>query len=266
MSQVYIMKLLIRNILLVVLIFAVIILSCTGRKNKTEHRDLIPENELISVLTDIYMADGLLSLPKINNLYAGIDSVTAYKQVIEKHGFTQAQLDRTIRFYFIKKPKRFIRIYDKVLGRLSEIQSRIDKEYPVPRPDQANLWQGRPFYSISSPHEAENPEINFQIPVSGFYTLKFNLTIYPDDQLPAPRLDMFIYGVDTASAGEKFYFPSMPFIKDGLPHTYKSTVFLKNPGKRLFIKGWFVTRKYLRPDVVEFMTVDNISLSRSPLE
>jgi hypothetical protein len=159
-----------------------------------------------------------------------------------------------------------MKIYDKVQGRLSELQSRIDEEYPVSRPDQVNLWQGKLYYFFPAASEAKNPEIDFMVPSSGIYTLKFTLTIYPDDQLAAPGLDMFIYSVDSTSSGGRHYFPSIPYIKDGLPHTYKSTIILKNPGKRQFIKGWFVPSKCLVSDVADFISVENISLSRAPLE
>ena len=260
------MKLSLRNILLMFLIVILVTFSCTGRKKKSAHRDIIPEKDLISVLTDVYMADGLLSLPKINKNYAGKDSVTAFKKVIEQHGYTKAQLDRTIRYYFIQKPKRFTKIYDKVLGRLSELQSRIDKEFPVPRPELGNLWQGKVSFSIPSVNGQEKPEVNFQVPSSGLYTLKFTLTLFPDDQHSDPHLDMFIYSADTASSIQKHYFPSLPFLKDGLPHLYKSTVTIRNPGKRQFIEGWFVSSKCHAPDTSEHLDIENIFLSRSPIE
>jgi hypothetical protein len=260
------MKSYLRNILPALLIITLIVLSCSGRKNRAEHKDLIPDKDLISVLTDVYMADGLLSLPKINRNYAGIDSVTAYKQVIERHGYTQAQFNRTVRFYFIKKPKKFIKIYDKVLGRLSEMESRMEKEHPFMKPDQSNMWLGRSNYMLPVSSAAENPEVNFQVPVSGFYTLKFTLTLYPDDRLIHPHLDLYIYSADSLETGQKHYFPSLSYIKDGRPHSYKSTLIIRNPGKRLFIKGWFIQRECLDPEADLNLSVENIILSRSPIE
>jgi hypothetical protein len=255
-----------RNSMPVILICLLFILSCSGRKNKAEHRDLIPEKDLVSVLTDVYMADGLLSLPKINKLYAGIDSVTAYRQVIEQHGYTQAQLDRTVRFYFVRNPKKFLKIYDEVLARLSEMDSRIDKERDFPRPDKGNLWKGRSFYSSPPLTGSVRHEVNFQVPISGYYTLKFTLTLYPDDQLTSPSLDMYVYSADTAGNEKRFYFPSLAYMRDGLPHTYKAIVILRDPGKVLFLKGWFVKDEGLRPGINELLTVENISLSKSPIE
>lgn len=260
------MKSISRNIWPLLLGLLLILQACAGRKSKTERKDLIPENDLISVLTDVYIADGLLSLPKINRLYAGIDSITAYKEVIERHGLTQVQIDRTIRFYFIKKPKEFIRIYDKVLGRLSEMQSRIDKEFPVQRLDQLNLWQGRSFYLLPDVSGNQKHFVDFKMQASGYYCLKYTLTIYPDNPIVSPRLDMYIYNADSTGGSKKLYFPSVAYLKDGRPHSYKSILIVRNPGRNMAIGGWFVSDRCNSPADIGFIKIENIVLSRSSAE
>ena len=67
-------------------------------------------------MTDIHLADGLLILPKIKTMYSSLDSITAYTQIIEKHGYTKEIMDKTMKYYFIKDPKKLNKIYDQVLG------------------------------------------------------------------------------------------------------------------------------------------------------
>jgi hypothetical protein len=261
------MKSFFRNILPASIILILIAVSCSGRKNRAERTDLIPEQDLVPVLTDIYMTDALLTIPKINRNYAGTDSIAAYKQVIESHGYSQDQFNRTIRFYFIKKPKRFIKIYDKVLAGLSEMDSRIDKERPIIRPDQANLWEGRSFYNLSGNSDDEDPEVNFQVPYSGFFTIKFTLTIYPDDHVVSPNLNMYVYSADSVDTGKKHYFFSLRYIKDGFPHTYKSILIIRNPARRLFVKGWFFETQCIDPATMgPGIIIENIMLTRSIAE
>lgn len=260
------MKVLLRNILPALLIIIVIAASCSGRKSKAEHKDLIPEDKLIPVLTDMYLADGLLSLPKYNKRYAGNDSISAYREVIEQHGYTQAQVDRTIRYYFVKRPKKFIKLYDKVLGRLSEMESRIRAEAPLRKTDQNNLWEGRTYILLPDPYSKEQKEFNFQVPASGYYNLKFTIVIYPDDPSVLPSPGIFVYSADSLGTGLKYYFPSLPYIKDGQPHTYKANLIIRQPGKRLFVSGSLTGNKCWSPDAGEYKTIENIILSRNPVE
>src|SRR5674536_806 len=113
---------------LILIIISIMMGSCSGRKNKLDKKNLIPEKDLVSILTDIYITDGLLTVPNIILRASSLDSITTYYQVIESHGYTKEAMDRTMKYYFIENPKRLNKIYDKVLGILSEMESRVDKE------------------------------------------------------------------------------------------------------------------------------------------
>ncbi len=254
-------------ILPLLLAISIIAGSCAGRKNKAERKDLIPESDLISVLSDVYLTDGILSLPSINRIYsAGSDSLAVYAGVVEKHGYKLDQMNRTIRYYFIKKPRKLTRIYDKVLGRISEIDSRISKETFVVRGEPGNFWSGKSFYSFPDPLRKENAEFDYPVPFSGIYILRFTVILYPDDQSVNPRPGIYIYNPDSAEYIKRKYFPSICFIKDGRPHTYKATIIQKNPGSTNFIGGWFIENENLSPLIEEHMRVYNIRLSRNPIE
>jgi len=260
------MKKLFKYISVILISVSVIAGSCTGRKNKIEHKNLIPEDELITILTEVYIASGVLTLPRVSNLYASTDTLSAYARIVEQHGYTQEKMDRTIRFYFIKNPKKMIKIYDNVLGRLSEMDSRIGKEAPLLRSDLLNLWSGDFSFSIPDPSFNDRNHINFQIPVSGMYSIKYTLTVYPDDQSINPRLGLYIFNTDSIATGKKYYFPSLPFPKDGRPHAYRSVLILKNPARRTSIAGWFINQECIAPWQVEHYRIDNIVLSRGPSE
>ena len=89
------------------IMFSILTGSCTGRKNKLNRKNLIPEKELVSLLTDIYVADGLLDLPSIYSWTSLLDTISTYYQVIEKHGYKKENLEKTIK-YSIRSMIRYL--------------------------------------------------------------------------------------------------------------------------------------------------------------
>ena len=203
------------------LVFISCSIACSGRKNKAEHRDIIPEKDLVAILADVHIADGLLSIPRINNLYANIDSLAAYNNVIEKYGYTKEIMDRTMRFYFIKRPKELIRIYDKVLGKLSAMESRLLQFNPTLDDASSNYWQGDQFYYFSGETWTDTVGINLVALYSRFYTLNFTITVYPDDETMDPHLNLFFETTDPEKkTSKRTYFPKIKYpFDDGVLHS-----------------------------------------------
>jgi hypothetical protein len=250
-----------RYVLPVLVAFSVIAGSCTSRKNKAEHKDIIPEKVLISILTDAYLADGLLTLPDINYKFSQGDTLSSYINIIENYGYTKPQMDRTMRYYFIKKPKKLIKIYDKVLGGLSETESKVDKEYSKFVGEGQNLWPGKSFYSYPDPTGEDSTWFNFPVSYAQSYRLKFTITIYPDDQSVNPHLDLFFSHSDIAGIEKRSNISTLPYIKDGQPHTYNILLRQKlSPPIRL--KGWFINQEETAPYSEKHFRVDNIILSQ----
>ena len=55
-----------------------------------------------------------------------------------------------MKYYFIKNPKKLNKIYDQVLGIISEMESRIEKEALIEQTRKSNLWTGKEFYAEPS--------------------------------------------------------------------------------------------------------------------
>jgi hypothetical protein len=251
-----------RYILPVLIAFSVLAFSCAGRKNKAVHKDIIPEKDLISILTDVHIADGLLALPKINYLFSSGDTLSSYIYVIEKHGYTKDQMDRTMRFYFIKRPKKLVKIYDKVLGTISVLESRVNKEIPAfYGTKEVNVWPGKPFYSLPGPPGKDTAWFDFPVDFVGTYNLKFTLTIYPDDQSVDPYAGVYFLHIDSTGNEKRIYFPEVSYIKDGRPHNY-SVLLKQDLPVPLRLRGWFVNQENQAPFIERHIIVDNISLSR----
>jgi hypothetical protein len=251
-----------RYFLYVLIAFSVVAGSCSGRKNKAVHKDIIPEKDLISILADVHLADGLLSIPEIKYKFYRGDTLSSYIEIIEQYGYTKPQMDRTIRYYFIRKPKKLVKIYDKVLGRLSELESRVEKEYSAFIKEGLNIWPGKPYYLYPCPDREGSTWFDFPLNYNGPCYLKFTVTVFPDDQSVNPRLDLYLSHSDTAGNEKRSYFSALPYIKDGLPHTYLSYL---NPAlpPPVRLKGWFMNLKGTAPFREKHFRVENIILSRN---
>jgi hypothetical protein len=209
-----------RFILFILILFFVVTGACTSRKNKLDRRNLIPEKELTSIITDLYITDGLLTLPKINYSYPQLDSLSSYKEVIQKHGYTKETMDKTMKYYFVKNPKQLIKIYDQVLAVLSEMESRYDKEVTVLQARISNLWKGNDFYYFPDPSVSDSTNFDITVVNPGIYTLSFTVTLYPDDQSVNPRMTAYTCNPDSIETGKRHYIKTINYIKDGQPHTY----------------------------------------------
>ena len=255
----------IRYTILIVTLFSILTGACSGRKNKTENKDIVPEKDLIFILTDVHIADGLLSLPKIRYLYSESDTLSTYINIIEKYGYSKELMDRTMRFYFIKRPKKLIKIYDKVLGRLSEMESGIEKEIPDAIPKEINLWPGKTFYS--HPGFSGTDSAWFEVPIKypGIYTFRFTLTIYPDDQSVNPRIGAFFCHPDSTKTGKRDYFSTLAFFKDGRRHTY-SIIKVITVSTPVSLNGWFIDYENQPADFEKHARIEKISLFSSLIE
>lgn len=236
------------------------IISCSGRKSKAEHKNIIPEKDLISILADVHITDGLLTLPRISNLYSEMDSLAVYRSVVEKHGYTKEIMDRTMRFYFIKRPKELVKIYDKVLGKLSAMESRLLQFNPTLRSSGGNLWQGRSFYFFPGQSGKDTTWFDLPVTYSRYYVLKFTITVFPDDQTIDPHLNIFFETTNNENKKIRTYFPKIQYLKDGQPHTFTTTVSMKEmPPIR--IRGWFVNHENQAPDLEKHFFIENIILT-----
>ncbi len=254
-----------RYIFIVLIAFSVVAASCSGRRNKAEHKGIIPEKDLTLILTEVHIADGLLSIPEIKYKFEKGDTLESYTGIIERYGYTKPQMDRTMRYYFVKKPKNLVKIYDKVLGKLSEMESRVDKELLVFKAGQMNIWPGKSFYSFPDPDSEDTALVDFS---SGFYGtlyLRFTLTIYPDDQSVDPVMGLYFLKSDTAGNENRISFSPVRFIKDGHPHNYRFTL-VQNLTGEVMLKGWFIDQEGISPNRTFHYRVENIILTRNIME
>ena len=155
--------------------------------------------------------------------YQPPDTLAAYRQVIEKHGYTKEAMDRSLKYYFVKKPKKLGKIYDQALARLSSMESKLDKQAAQQQASLSNLWKGpASYYLPSNSKDSTSFDINMAFVQS--YTLTFTMTLYNDDTGLNPQMSAYVCNADSVETGKRRYFHSFKYIKDGLPHRYSITI------------------------------------------
>jgi Domain of unknown function (DUF4296) len=247
---------------LLLILFSLTISSCTFRKNRIDNKSLIPEKELTTILTDIYITDGLLNFSKIYDWYPSLDSLSSYYHIIEKHGYSKELMDKTMEFYFIKKPKKLINIYDQVLGNLSEMESLFEKESLLTTETLENLWPGKKSYSFPDLSDSDSTFFDVILKRRGIYSFKFTATLFPDDQSYNPRITLYSSHPDSTKTGKRNYIGTINYIKDGRPHKYSLSLnALKT--KKTQIRGYLYDFDN-HPDKGEkHIMINNISLTRN---
>jgi hypothetical protein len=208
------------RILLSVTVIALMLVSCRNNKDKSDHSSLIPEKPFVSILTDVYMADGLLSLRELRSIFSKRDSISNYLDIIESYGYSYETMNSTINYYFVNKPKKLIKIYDQVIKNLSEIQSGIQNKIISEMAGKAVKTMGNKAYYLPDTTLKEPPGFKYTISTPGTYTLTFTVTIYPDDQSFNPSFTSWYCNADSAETGKRIYLPPIKYIKDGHRHTF----------------------------------------------
>lgn len=242
----------------------VIFTASCGRSSTTVKRnDTIPPDKLVSILTDMYLADGLLSQPQIRSIFDTKDSNLNYIDIISSYGYTKDDLDQTIEYYIGKNPRKLEKIYDQVLARLSETESRVLSEES--QNQKGNLWNLKSTYSI--PADGNYEKIWFSIPVSekGIYTLTFNGTVFPDDNSINLRTNIFFWKADSTKEGTMEQWDAVYLINDGINHEYTVSSELRD-STYTHIRGWLLEHDPQPGRWVKHVKITGIKLLKAQIE
>jgi len=220
-----------KKLALAAFVILLITQSCINRRDKVEHGKLIPEEKFVSILTDIYIANGLLSLPDIRYQFSGRDSVLNYVDIVESYGFSYEKMNSTLNYYFVSKPKKLIRIYDGIIAKMNEMQSAVQNEVVRIEQEASRKTVNFNLYSLPDPERIEEPVVSTILQPPGKYTLSVSVTVFPDDNANNPHLAVFVIDADSLETGKKRWLPGVKYLKDGYPYhlTYSGRLETKRP-------------------------------------
>jgi len=244
--------------------FLLLALAVTGCRPDTATKPgremLIPDDDLVAVLTDTYLAGGILEVPGVRAEWGERDSIRNYIDVIESHGYSHQQMEATMQYYFIAKPKKLAKIYDRVTGNLLELEVLVQSQDDAPPGDNSeNLWMGK--YTYSLPEDFTKDPIWFDIPVDmpGTYVLKADIQIFSDDRSLDPRVTVFFSSLDSLGAEVRDYWDEVKLTKDGKVNSVEIRKKLES-GKMVHIKGWLLNHTSQQGVWEKHSRIRNVSL------
>ena len=176
--------------------------GCFDRGRMPKPRNMIPQSALSSILTDMYIADGLLNNPAIRKLYEHNDSTENYSDIITHHGYTKEQFDLTIEYLFLQNPKKMKLLYESVLTNLSKLDAENQKALEKERSAvNKNYYAGKNNYSLPNDGVTSKVELNIPIDVPGLYVVKARILLYEDDQSDNPHISLWFWYDDGTAEG-----------------------------------------------------------------
>ena len=205
-----------KNKPLIWLLLCIMLLSCSHTKKKY----LIPEKELIPLIVDMHIADGIAFNYSPGRDRLKPDSAALYGWVLQKHNVTKMQFDSTMAYY-TKHTDRLNRIYDKVIADLSKLESEIkevEKDEKIKK--TITIWEDTIDYML--PDDGRTNRISFSVPVSrpGEYTITAQIKMFRDDESLAPRINAFFWYDNGTEEGYRDYFKSASIKKNEELNTY----------------------------------------------
>ncbi len=169
----------------VILACLIITISCSRSGKKYR----IPDKELVKILADIHIADGISFSSKFRDKFRNNDSITYYDKLFAKYHVTRTQFDSTIAWYS-GNPEKYVLLYDKVLDRLNLMYANVNDKL---RSDSLatqnnNLWNRKGDWVLPQDGATENISFAIKVLKRGKYKLSAKIKISPADQSLKPYL------------------------------------------------------------------------------
>jgi len=113
-----------RKILFLVLIGMLFLFSCGAPKEKNPD-NLLPPDSMVSILVDIHLAEAAANVTRISDVQA-FKAPQLYPAIFKSHQTDSATFHNSFNYY-LKRPEKLEKIYDKVLNELSRRESETGK-------------------------------------------------------------------------------------------------------------------------------------------
>jgi hypothetical protein len=218
-----------RSIHWIILLCVFVGTACKAPEDKIKKSEIIPREELIPILVEMHLTDGLQLIPGIRAKYPGRDSISNYQDVLMFHGFNKVSFDRTIKFYE-DDPEKLDDLYEEVISELTKLQSEIQQSTRemVPEDMMTDLWSQKSVWHL--PDDGRINPIEFKIPVPGpgKYMLNTTIRMHQDDQSIEPRVTAFFWFDDGSETGFRIPFDSSPINKNGKIGVHSLSLNLEN--------------------------------------
>lgn len=110
------------GLIILILVFTI---SCIKSDKVPDY--VIPKEDMINIIRDIHLTDGMLTVSDIRRDLAREDTVNYYDAIFESYGYKRADFDTSI-YYYSKEINTFDEIYKEVLNQLNEMETLLQEE------------------------------------------------------------------------------------------------------------------------------------------
>lgn len=246
-------------------LLAFVIASLSCGKPRT-----IPENDMVKILSKIYITDGITFLPEKHTLF-GRDTIAYYEPIIESYGYTTQQFDSSMKYYAYHTEK-LDEIFDRVVIELSKMEEQVRinpknlaKDQSVIPDTVENLWPHKSYWNMAVDY-GQNRSLGFDVPVKGLgdYTLSFDAQLFPDDSSVECRMNAFWFIADNVQRDYRDVAKVQLYPKDGVVHHYSFT-FSYTDDQYTHLKGWLYDNANKNQNFNRHAVFNNIRITYKPV-
>ena len=115
------------RILLLLLSLTLIFLVGCSKKTEISGKEFVPRENLVDMLVDLHLVDGITNDRKFYRAYEDVDSVDLLRPILEKYQVSQQMFDTTM-YEYSRYPEILDQVYNDVLTKLNIMLDENDLE------------------------------------------------------------------------------------------------------------------------------------------
>lgn len=123
------------RILLLLLSLTLILLIGCSKKTEISGKEFVPREELVDMLVDLHLVDGITNDRKFYRYYEDVDSIDLLAPILEKYQVSQHMFDTTM-YEYSRHPEIFDQVYNDVLTKLNIMLDENDLEDIIEEDDE----------------------------------------------------------------------------------------------------------------------------------
>ena len=109
-----------------VVFFVILVVSCTYNSKEPDY--VIPKDDMVNIILDIHIMDGLLNINSIKDEFEEkMDSSDYYYLIFEKYGYDEKDFDTSL-YYYGEHINKYDEIYEQVLNKLTLLDADIKEK------------------------------------------------------------------------------------------------------------------------------------------
>ena len=230
-----------KNILSTGLLISFFLLASCNLNNDT---DIIPREEFINILTELHIADAVLTEKGLYDRKLKDSTDSYYNYILVKYNMSRIKFDKSL-MHYAHNMEDFSLIYDQVVENImkkNEVFKRRKSIFNLPMivldsinlsynpdsksPGKREIWGKQKNWSL--PDDGRLNTIKFEKVIFGQsrFELSAEIMIFKDDKSINPTMLSYLFYKD----GSNKTFKDTTLVKDGKWHTYK-LIAKTNPAK-----------------------------------